>query len=282
MIKTQKKSFGLWADRGRPSLMTENHSHSDIEINYLEDGELTYLIHGQRVKIPTRKLIIFWAAIPHQLLESSVKNMHWITIPLTWFLQWQLPEDFTRTLLNGTLVIEPTLLPADFEHVSEWTEMIESIPVDDEKRKIALLEIEARLRRIALEFQTLKKAGSKNISSINNPTKVEQMAEYIAGHYTQSIQVKDIAAKAGLNMNYASVLYRKTLGISLMESVIHHRLWHSQRLLTTTHKKMIDIAFESGFGSVSRFYEAFTRQFKTSPRKYRASVNQLKPHSSKA
>ncbi len=272
MKKNDHVSYGLWAFRGHPTPMTENHSHSDIEINYLEEGEMTYLIHGQKMTIPARKLIIFWAAIPHQLIDSTVKNMHWITIPLTWFLQWKLPENFTRNLLNGTLIIEPSVLPLDFTQVSEWSEMLDPKTNNDEKRKIALLEIEARLRRMALEFHNHKSDHRKPTHSADNPTKVEQMAEYIAQNYSQSIQIKDIASKAGLNMNYASTLFRQSLGISIMEAVVHHRLWHSQRLLATTDNKMIDIAFASGFGSLSRFYEAFTRQFKTSPRKYRSSI----------
>ena len=95
------------------------------------------------------------------------------------------------------------------------------------------------------------------------------MAAHIALHYTEKLRVEDIAKAAGLNPNYAMNLFSRTCGMSLLDYVIQHRLFHSRRLLATTDAKVIEIALESGFGSLSRFYEAFQRAYGRSPQAYR-------------
>jgi hypothetical protein len=47
------------------------------------------------------------------------------------------------------------------------------------------------------------------------------------------------------------------------------RLSHAQRLLVTTEDLILRIALSSGFGSLSRFNEAFRQAFGCTPREYR-------------
>jgi transcriptional regulator GlxA family with amidase domain len=64
-------------------------------------------------------------------------------------------------------------------------------------------------------------------------------------------------------------LFQKTFGTTLMKYVTQHRLSHAQRLLVTTEDSIVNIAFSSGFGSLSRFNEAFRESFGCTPRGYR-------------
>jgi AraC-like DNA-binding protein len=64
-------------------------------------------------------------------------------------------------------------------------------------------------------------------------------------------------------------LFQKTFGTTLIEYLTQHRVQHAQRLLATTEQKMVEIAFSSGFNSLSRFNEAFRRACGCAPREYR-------------
>jgi AraC-like DNA-binding protein len=57
----------------------------------------------------------------------------------------------------------------------------------------------------------------------------------------------------------------------LISYVTQHRISHAQRLLATTAQTVTEIAFESGFLSISRFNDAFRRACGCSPREYRKS-----------
>ena len=95
------------------------------------------------------------------------------------------------------------------------------------------------------------------------------MACLIAQRYTEPLTVEQIGKKVGLHPNYAMSLFKKTFGTTLIDYLTHHRISHAQRLLATTEKKIVEVAFSSGFNSISRFNEAFRRACGCSPREYR-------------
>ena len=99
--------------------------------------------------------------------------------------------------------------------------------------------------------------------------KVEQMACLIARRYTEKLTVEEIGRQVGLHPNYAMGLFKKTFGTTLIDYLTHHRVSHAQRLLATTDEKIVEIAFGSGFNSISRFNEAFRRECGCTPRAYR-------------
>jgi AraC-like DNA-binding protein len=140
--------------------------------------------------------------------------------------------------------------------------------------KAVLLEIEARLLRLALSAQNEQPpsvTSRKSLSVVGDSglRKVEQMACFIAQNYTERLTVDLIASVVRLHPNYAMNLFRKSFGTTLIEYVTQHRVSHAQRLLVTSSRKVVDIAIASGFGSISRFNDAFQRVCRCSPREYR-------------
>jgi AraC-like DNA-binding protein len=143
-----------------------------------------------------------------------------------------------------------------------------------ETNDIVMLEMEARLRRLAAALPTLpsplgQTRPRQRALQDGGLNKVEQMACLIARRYTESLQVEEIGRTVGLHPNYAMSLFKKTFGTTLIDYLTHHRISHAQRLLATTDKKIVEIAFSSGFNSISRFNEAFRRACGCSPREYR-------------
>jgi AraC-like DNA-binding protein len=64
-------------------------------------------------------------------------------------------------------------------------------------------------------------------------------------------------------------VFQHAFGTTLLKYVTQHRLSHAQRLLVTTDDLILNIALKSGFGSLSRFNEAFRQSFGCTPREYR-------------
>ncbi len=65
-------------------------------------------------------------------------------------------------------------------------------------------------------------------------------------------------------------MFREVTGITPHRYLLERRLTHAARLLGSTGAPIGEICFESGFGSMARFHEAFRRAFGTSPSAYRA------------
>lgn len=248
--------------------------HNEIEINFLTSGYLTYLLGGQKVVIEAGQLSLFWAAIPHQIVDYSNESAYFVvTIPLHTFLEWRLPECFVQALMQGKLVSDTSSLrsQSDIPLFEQWLSDL-SKPNAGITQPV-LLELQARLVRLALEFNPQRNVFvvRKHLSRLPNVglSKVEQMACFIARNYTQKLTVQQICDVANLNSNYAMTLFQKTFGSTLVSFLTQHRIAHAQRLLTTSEMSITEIAFNSGFSSISRFNEAFLEVSHCSPREYR-------------
>jgi len=242
------------------------HRHDEVEVGVGENGSSVLLYGGQRLVLEEGSLVVFWASIPHQVLEVS-GNLHSysLTIPLTWLLGWGLPGSFINRLLEGVAQIdhEPSRLKENLTLVKRWrTDLAEGTA---EGREIVLLELEARLRRLARYSQPV-------LSPPNQADKVAQIAAHIARHYQEPFSAAAIGAAVGLHPRSAMRLYRQICGLSLLNHVILHRIAHAQRLLITTDDKIVAVAMASGFSSLSRFYKAFQDVCQLTPTEYRQQI----------
>jgi AraC family transcriptional regulator, melibiose operon regulatory protein len=133
--------------------------------------------------------------------------------------------------------------------------------------------MQARLIRLALKVPVRQKSRSirDRIDTLTDTglNKVEQMACFIAQNYTEKLTVQKVGEFVKLHPNYAMNLFQKTFETTLINYLTQHRISHAQRLLGTTTQTVTEIAFQSGFLSISRFNEAFRRACGCSPREYR-------------
>lgn len=271
--------YGLTCVDWTPTPMLRPDHHNEMEINLVRSGSLTYLLGGGKSVVEAGRLAIFWAAIPHQLLEYSTRESYLVaTIPFSWFLQFRLPETFIQRLLQGELLSEPDTKHSvqDEALFAQWVADLNSGSKD--VRDVVILEMEARLRRLAHNVPgqrgaTRKRAKpgkgvvlSRGTGGLN---KVEEMACLIAQRYREDLTVEQIGEAVGLHPNYAMGLFKRTFGTTLIDYLTHHRISHAQRLLATSNEKILQVALDSGFNSISRFNAAFRQACGCSPREYR-------------
>ena len=270
---------GFTTFRVQPMIMPRLHRHEEIEFNFVERGAMTYLHHGGFVTVPARRMMVFWAAFPHRLVKVQRGTvLHVVNLPLQWFLQAQLPDRFTQAILRGDIVAETAAdqTRLDLAILNRWHADLQTD--NPERRSIVELEVEARLRRLALTGKpavvtrpTKAKAlkVGRALMDSSHLGKAVEMALFIAENYTQPLQAKDIAGVVHLHPNYATTLFRGLFGMRLRDYLTRQRVAHAQRLVMTTDMKFLDIALASGFGSASRFYAAFHRVCGKAPRHYR-------------
>ncbi|HLV34823.1 MAG TPA: helix-turn-helix domain-containing protein [Spirillospora sp.] len=268
-------NYGLVSESGSPNVMRYPHHHDDIELNYLESGAMTYLLGGHQFSIEAGRLLAFWAAVPHQVTWIAPDTrLHWLYIPLSLVLEWDLPPAFVEQALAGTPLIDQPEAESrhDLNRFRQWhSDLSRGQP---EIGKVVLLEVEARLRRLALASPPPPAAGSHHPAEVTGSglRQARQMALFIARHHTEPLTIGQIARAVNLHPNYAMKIFRDQLNTSILEHLTRHRVAHAQRLLLTTDLRVLDIALEAGFGSLSRFYVAFRRFCGQSPGQYRRAL----------
>lgn len=267
--------YGFTCQRWTPVPMKRPDRHNEIELNLLKHGSLTYLLGGNTVTIPSGRLAVFWAGIPHQIISSKNNTEYYVaTIPLAWFLQCRFPAHFVDAILHARVVLdpEPQTRGGDMEMFERWVHDLEE--PNPQRQRIAFLEIEARLFRFALAVPAsiAVARGSKTppaIMQVGGLNHAEQIALYIARHYTEPLTADQISRAVGLHPNYAMSLFKKAMGITMGDCLTQHRVSHAQRLLATTDDLIIEVAYSAGFGSLSRFHDAFKRWCGCPPKLYR-------------
>src|SRR5690625_3733972 len=143
---------------------------------------------------------------------------------------------------------------------------------DDDSIEIALLEIQAAVRRV---LRTASQANLEPPSDSGGSVpaarlrQVSAMAQYVRDHHRSPIAVADIAAAVHLAPSHAMTVFRRTAGVTLGDYVTMCRVAEAQRLLLTTSMKVTEIADAAGFGSLSSFYEHVSAACGMTPREYR-------------
>jgi AraC-like DNA-binding protein len=268
--------FALASGRTRLRTFESFHRHDEIELGFIERGAARQLIGGRMAILPQRRLVVFWGAVPHwHFCDEPDTIVHWLTVPLAWFLAWGLPPALTRSLLEGRVLsdADERRSETDLERFTQWHSDLREGSA--ESRKLVLLEVEARLRRLAVTHgltDSRPAARQRDEPAARHLGAVERMAGFVARRFRERLRIGEIADHVGLHPDYASAQFRRAFGVGLGEYITQQRVAHAQRQLALTDDGVIDIALDSGFASPSRFYAAFARICGKPPRAYRAAA----------
>ena len=255
------------APKGRARGDSAVHQHPEMEMLVFEHGAVTMLYGGRTMKVPAARLLLFWGAMPHQALDADpLAVSHVVYLPVPMLMQWQLPTGFLRRLMDFEVLIEggPGAPASDLDCMKHWIRLLGRRSVDADR--IALLEVEARLRRVALDRRASSVPAPRHAGA---GRRLERMVEAIARRCLSAPKAEDIAREAGLTRAYAARLFRRETGMTMLEYITRQRISHAQRLLATTDRGVLDIMNECGFRSTTRFYAAFRRYAGGTPAHYR-------------
>lgn len=254
-------------------LMPATHMHSQIELNFVLRGAMTYWFDGAELTISAGQLAMFWGMIPHQVTQlAGPTQFVCLYVPLSVLLALPALSRLRSAILRGAMVEALDIRPFDRDIFMHWREDL--LSGDEQAEEIVRDELSARVRRLDREgWRDLRKlapvlpeAGTHDPARLRH---VERMARFIGERSGENIAVEDVAKAAGLHPNYAMSLFKKAVGMTINQSIVRHRLDAARSLLVATDRPVAQIAFESGFGSLSRFYEAFERRFHTAPGAFR-------------
>jgi AraC-like DNA-binding protein len=257
--------FRIW--RGQPYASMPSHWHDQVEINYSLGGTLTYLLAGSMVRVPSCRLALFWAGMPHGVVRrTEVEEFYWVYVPLVWVLRLGLPSPFMRRLMSGELICDDEPSETDHPMLVRWSDELPH--ADEARRRLIIREVEARIIRMALD-QSAAVGAERGHTEVGAVRKVSEMARFVAENHAGPLRLDEVARHVGLHPNYATTLFRRHYGMTVGGYLTRLRVCQAQYLLTSTDREVSRIAFETGFGSLSRFYEAFRDVSGRTPGQYR-------------
>lgn len=267
------QELGLALQRRQPTSSPEPaHFHPSIEINFLMGCDMTYSFSGKEVEVMRGRFCVFWAAHPHR--KMSVRDsgeMTNIYVSLSEFLQWSLPMDFVNALLSGSVLSTQAEIDGDSALARRLANEVENTSV--QWQRLHSQEVQAWLSRMAVEgWVTLHTPMAVTESRVIGGKAIqhfEKMLRFVAVNFASRITVADIAGSAGVSQSHAVSLFGKMLGRTIMEHIRDMRIVHAKMLLVETEHKILTIAMDCGFGSLSSFYQSFQDHVGVSPAVFR-------------
>lgn len=98
---------------------------------------------------------------------------------------------------------------------------------------------------------------------------IRNSCEYIKAHLTEPIQVKKLAQQSGYAEYYFSHKFKKEMGVSVKEYILHEKINQAKVMLTSSDESIQKIGDSLAFGSRSYFYTCFQKAEGMSPSEYR-------------
>lgn len=126
--------------------------------------------------------------------------------------------------------------------------------------------ISAKLTEFFIKAE--RREGYALQSTAGDHCKMMEVLDHIDANITAGISLQAVAKKFGYTESALSRHFSSINGISFKQYVVEKKIQRAVHLLQTTDQKMIDIALDSGFDSVSGFYSAFRKKTGTTPSKF--------------
>ena len=102
--------------------------------------------------------------------------------------------------------------------------------------------------------------------------RVTRAVRRIERHADDGLTLAHLAREAGLSTYHFLRIFERLTGATPHQYVMRARLREAAVRLTGAAGRVLDVAFDSGFGDLSNFNRAFRAEFGVSPRAYRTQA----------
>jgi AraC family transcriptional regulator, melibiose operon regulatory protein len=257
------------------------HMHSQVELNFVLTGSMTYWFDGRVLTLSAGRLALFWGMIPHQVTECDEGTTFVVLyVPMAVFLELPTLSALRTAIFRGAVIEALDIKSYDTDLFQRWREDL--LEGDGQLEQIVKDELTARVRRLdragwhdLREVSPLAPQASHLGHDHDRALRVETMAQFIGEHALEAISAEDVARAADLHPNYAMTLFKRAVGQTIKQSITRHRLDTAQSMLIASDLPVASIAFDCGFGSLSSFYAAFEQRFHKSPAAFRQTYNRI-------
>jgi AraC-like DNA-binding protein len=249
------------------------HTHPEFELAYFPHDHGTYMIQDVEVPIEPGDLFIVNANEIHQPILRGRRNRGAV---VTYFrsglfadpeecAQWVEPFIHARELGFNKLRAD-----------QELRELVLRLhaATDPSRRdwKIRARGLFTHVLSITASLFAERCAQTRATRRIARAQRFAPVVAYINENLTNPIEARVLYRLAGLSHSRFSEAFRAAFGVSVVRFIRTQRLRRAKRLLRSTEMSVTEIAFASGFSSVTLFNRMFKEEEGLSPTKFRRAL----------
>jgi len=115
------------------------------------------------------------------------------------------------------------------------------------------------------------------VSTTDARARMAELLKQMPAAALLNVTLNELVTQVRCTPRHVSRVFNEVVGMSFRKKQSEVRLLHAQELLATTESKVLEVAMESGFQSVSLFNLMFKRRFGLTPGRWRERVRANKP-----
>lgn len=251
------------------------HWHEDIEWVYIRSGQMNYYMNGKRVLLNTGEALMVNSRQMHYGYSENGQDCDFIRIvchPKIFITNSVLYQSYIAPVLSNPS-LEYLHLKPEFPEDAEALQLLPEI-LRIKKEHPAAYEIEAAALLSLLWCRLLRSHPMMPNEAAAKPKEPDllvqrDMVSYIYSHYSESINLDEIAAAGKVCRNKCCQIFRRYLNQSPIDFLNHYRLEVSCHLLNNTKLSIAEICTACGFNHQSYYSKIFLRTYSCSPRDFR-------------
>jgi two-component system response regulator YesN len=127
------------------------------------------------------------------------------------------------------------------------------------------------IRQIDTERQKEAELRPKPTSENSHGKKdvIEQIKQYVAEHYNESVSLADLSERFYINLHYLCQLFKAKTGQTYLEYLTKLRMEQAKELLLKSDLKIYEICERVGYSDTTHFSRIFEKTVGSKPTEYR-------------
>lgn len=250
-------------------------AHPFLKVVFVLQGRGAFVTPAARIPCQAGQAIIVRSGSPHQLEDQAGAPMSLYVVSV-------------QTHVLSTACLDPALLPGGvidlapaeaarvergmrrllFEQTLDQPTTGASMVAQALHLVVELARIEATVPRAATTPRA-RRAAQKTAG--DSGARMDAYVAELGQHFFEATNLDAAATNLGLSRRRFTQLFRSATGTSWLAYVRRLRIEHAKRLLRSTERTVLSVAFECGFDDLSTFYRAFKRETGVSPNTWRES-----------
>ncbi|MFA5532042.1 MAG: AraC family transcriptional regulator [Candidatus Shapirobacteria bacterium] len=270
------------ADRRKSEFTYPLHSHSEYELNYVENAAGVKRIVGDSVEVIGNwdLTLITGDDLEHvwEHHECTSRNIREITIQFSkdlFFDNFIHKNQFSS--IKNMLIKAQKGINFPMETIMRVYPMLDKLS-SEESGFHAVMNLMHILYELSLceNCHTLASSSFAQTEDNTDSRRVKKIYDYINAHYKEDIRLEELANLVGMTPVAFSRFFKLRAGKTISEYIIDIRLGNATRLLVDTTNTISEICYECGFNNVSNFNRIFKKRKECSPKVFRENYRKTK------
>jgi AraC-like DNA-binding protein len=269
--KKGKESFFAYAFTV-PAFKFKWHYHPEYEMTLITRGKGKRLVGDSNEGFTAGDLVLIGPGLAHTWSSDLVKKKNVSAVVI------QFPEVFIENFLHldGFDKIAKLLSSSSrglfFPHAAEIARQIELLPTLIGVEKVTSLLIILQ-RLTSKKYVKLSSEYFNVVKSEETESRINKVCQFIQKNSTKPISVERAANLVHLSPSAFCKFFKRATGKTFSDYVNDIRIGNACQVLTESDKIIGDIAYETGFESLTYFNRIFLRKKGTTPREFRKGAS---------